>query len=47
MKKATELHLDKYPSKPADLKKWVATVEELFEEYRRTIGFDKGEKVKW
>lgn len=47
MKKAVELYLDKYPSKPAELPGWMRSVEDFFEEYRRTIGFEKGERVKW
>ncbi|ACL10488.1 geranylgeranyl reductase [Desulfurococcus amylolyticus 1221n] len=47
MKKASELYLDKYPSTPNELPSWMRMVEDMVEEYRRIIGFNKGERVKW
>ncbi|MET1160290.1 MAG: NAD(P)/FAD-dependent oxidoreductase [Thermoprotei archaeon] len=47
MDQAVKLYTIDYPDKPADLSKWIARVEELFDNYRKTIGYDPGERVKW
>ncbi len=47
MDQAIELYTIKYPEKPVDIFKWMDEVDRLFNEYRNTIGYDPGERVKW
>ncbi len=47
MDKAVKLYYDKYPEDPSGIHDWMKRVEEFLWEYRRTIGFEPGSKVKW
>ncbi len=47
MDQITKLYSEEYPEKPNELMKWVSRVEELVDTYRRLIGYEPGEKVKW
>ncbi|MEM1705250.1 MAG: NAD(P)/FAD-dependent oxidoreductase [Thermosphaera sp.] len=47
MNQLTKLHSEEYPKSPVELPRWIARVENLIEEYARTIGFNRGQKVKW
>jgi digeranylgeranylglycerophospholipid reductase len=47
MNRLMSLHSTEYPKSPEELPKWMSLVENIVEEYARTIGFDRGQKVKW
>jgi digeranylgeranylglycerophospholipid reductase len=47
MDKAIKLYYDEYPNTPQGIYEWMKRVEEFFNSYRKTIGFDPGPKVKW
>jgi geranylgeranyl reductase family protein len=47
MNRLMSLHSTEYPESPEELPKWMSLVENIVEEYARTIGFDRGRKVKW
>ncbi len=47
MDRAEKLYLDEYPETPRELPEWMRRAEELFDEYRRLIGFDPGPRVPW
>ncbi|MCI4462500.1 MAG: NAD(P)/FAD-dependent oxidoreductase [Thermogladius sp.] len=47
MNKVEGLYKEDYPRNPDEIKRWVSRVEELFDEYARLIGFNRGARVKW
>jgi len=47
MDRMVKLHREEYPDKPGDIFKWINTVDNLLDEYRKLIGYNPGEKVKW
>ena len=47
MNKVTTLYRDEYPRSPEGIRSWASRVEELFDEYARLIGFNRGPRVKW
>ncbi|MEM1731693.1 MAG: NAD(P)/FAD-dependent oxidoreductase [Desulfurococcaceae archaeon] len=47
MKKASELYLERYPTNPEGIGKWIMEVEGLYNEFLNIIGFERGEIVKW
>jgi len=47
MNKVEGLYKEDYPRNPDEIKRWVSRVEDLFDEYARLIGFNRGARVKW
>lgn len=47
MDKAMEYYLQKYPDTPDKFRRWIRDVNDLYDKYMRTIGFEPGPVVKW
>jgi len=47
MDRLMKLYREEYPDKPSEFFKWINMVDNLIDEYRRLIGYNPGEKVKW
>ena len=47
MNKAKELYTSKYPVNPSNIHRWMIEVDNLFDEYARRIGFNRGARVRW
>ncbi len=47
MDTANKLYLEEYPREPGGLKEWIGRVEELYNRFTATIGFEKGSVVRW
>jgi hypothetical protein len=47
MNKAKELYTSKYPANPSNIHRWMIEADNLFDEYARRIGFNRGARVRW
>ncbi len=47
MDQAVKLYYDEYPENPSSIWEWMKKTDKFIDEYRKTIGFDPGQRVKW